>query len=242
MARWEFKLPDVGEGVSEGEIVAWLVKAGDVVMEDQPIVEVMTDKATVTITAPKAGVVVETRGRVGEIVPVHSVLVVFELDGARSPAPLHSNGTKAHPSPAEEPAATAVGELRETLPGMAAAGYFNEKPLATPATRKLARDMEVDLRRVPPSGPAGRVTRRDVEGFRPAPEAPQAPAPGPTSGPMQASAPATAILVALEKSGCRSSACAGGSPRRWRSPRRPPRTTRSWRSATRPRSRPCAPA
>jgi pyruvate dehydrogenase E2 component (dihydrolipoamide acetyltransferase) len=184
MARWEFKLPDVGEGVAEGEIVAWLVKAGDVVVEDQPIVEVMTDKATVTITAPKSGVVVETRGRVGEIVAVHSVLVVFELDGARAAPPVHSNGTKAHPAPEarqsakDEPAATAVGELRETLPGMAAAGYFNEKPLATPATRKLARDMEVDLRRVPPSGPAGRVTRNDVEGYRDAPEPPRAPSPG----------------------------------------------------------------
>src|SRR5580693_1238639 len=130
MARWEFQLPDVGEGVSEGEIVAWLVKAGDVVAEDQPIVEVMTDKATVTITAPKTGVVVETRGRVGDIVPVHSVLVVFELDGAEAAPPVRSNGTKAHPGP-DEPAATAVGELRETLPGMAGAkgagpaGYFN---------------------------------------------------------------------------------------------------------------------
>ncbi len=96
MARWEFKLPDVGEGVAEGEIVGWLVKPGDVVSEDQPIVEVMTDKATVTITAPKAGVGVETRGRVGEIVPVHAVLVVFELDGAPAvPPPLHTNGTKA---------------------------------------------------------------------------------------------------------------------------------------------------
>ncbi len=177
MARWEFKLPDVGEGVSEGEIVAWLVKAGDAVVEDQPIVEVMTDKATVTITAPKSGVVVETRGRVGEIVPVHSVLVVFELDGARPAAPVHTNGTKAHPPADPEPAATAVGELRETLPGMAAGAYFNDKPLATPATRKLARDMQVDLRRVPPSGPAGRVTRADVEGFQPAPEAPRVVAP-----------------------------------------------------------------
>ena len=84
MASWEFKLPDIGEGVTEGEIVAWLVKPGDVVTEDQPMVEVMTDKATVTITAPKAGVVVETRGKVGEIVPVHAVLVVFELDGPRA--------------------------------------------------------------------------------------------------------------------------------------------------------------
>ncbi|HTB72570.1 MAG TPA: biotin/lipoyl-containing protein, partial [Polyangiaceae bacterium] len=178
MARWEFKLPDVGEGVSEGEIVAWLVKPGDVVAEDQPIVEVMTDKATVTITAPKAGVVVETRGRVGEIVPVHSVLVVFDLDGSRTAPTGRANGTRAaSPPPDDGPAATAVGELRETLPGMTPTGYFNEKPLATPATRKLARDMEVDLRRVPPSGPAGRVTRADLEGYRPAVEPPRAPAP-----------------------------------------------------------------
>ncbi|HEY6460950.1 MAG TPA: biotin/lipoyl-containing protein, partial [Polyangiaceae bacterium] len=79
MARWEFKLPDIGEGVTEGEIVGWLVKPGDAVKEDQPMIEVMTDKATVTITAPKSGTVVETRGKVGEIVPVHGVLVVFEL-------------------------------------------------------------------------------------------------------------------------------------------------------------------
>ncbi len=81
MARWEFKLPDIGEGITEGEVVSWLVEPGDRVAEDQPVVEVMTDKATVTITAPKAGVVLETRGRVGQLVPVHSVLLVFELDG-----------------------------------------------------------------------------------------------------------------------------------------------------------------
>src|SRR5580704_18793500 len=97
MARWEFTLPDIGEGVAEGEIVGWLVKPGDVVVEDQPIVEVMTDKATVTIAAPKAGIVLETRGRVGEIVPVHSVLVVFDLEGAPSPIAPHANGSKGQP-------------------------------------------------------------------------------------------------------------------------------------------------
>jgi pyruvate dehydrogenase E2 component (dihydrolipoamide acetyltransferase) len=173
MARWEFKLPDVGEGVAEGEIVGWLVKPGDVVVEDQPIVEVMTDKATVTITAPKAGVVLETSGRVGEIVAVHAVLVVFELDAAHAPPPGRpaspdSNGTKIHAVADDGPAATAVGDLREVLPGMASGSrkYFNDKPLATPATRKLAREMEVDLRHVPPTGPDGRVTRSDVEGFQ----------------------------------------------------------------------------
>ena len=80
MARFEFKLPDIGEGVTEGEIVSWLVAPGQAIAEDEPMVEVMTDKATVTIAAPKAGRVVETFGKVGETVQVHSVLVVFELD------------------------------------------------------------------------------------------------------------------------------------------------------------------
>src|SRR6476661_2786180 len=85
MARWEFKLPDIGEGVTEGEIVSWLVKPGDQVKEDQPMVEVMTDKATVTIGAPRAGTIVEVAGKVGDIVKVHSTLVVFELGAATAP-------------------------------------------------------------------------------------------------------------------------------------------------------------
>jgi pyruvate dehydrogenase E2 component (dihydrolipoamide acetyltransferase) len=229
MARWEFKLPDVGEGVTEGEIVGWLVKAGDLVTEDQALVEVMTDKATVTITAPKAGKVVETHGRVGETVPVHSVLVVFDLDGALPPGASahagHANGTK--PARSEpEPAAMAVGRIEEKLPGLepGAPGYFNERPLATPATRKFARDMNVDLRRVPPSGPESRVTKRDVESFHPEPpparvvaRAPEAPLVGavpvvdrperPAASPAVASpavaepfaAPGPAALAALEE-------------------------------------------
>ncbi|KYG06549.1 hypothetical protein BE21_34140 [Sorangium cellulosum] len=88
MGKYEFRLPDIGEGVTEGEIVSWLVSPGDVVVEDQPMVEVMTDKATVTITSPRSGRIVETRGKVGGVVPVHSVLVVFDLDDrpAASPA------------------------------------------------------------------------------------------------------------------------------------------------------------
>src|SRR5580658_9835082 len=93
MARWEFKLPDIGEGVSEGEIVAWLIEPGDVVAEDQPMVEVMTDKATVTMTAPKTGLVVETRGRVGQSLPVGAVLVVLELELGAIARPPHTNGT-----------------------------------------------------------------------------------------------------------------------------------------------------
>ncbi len=180
MARWEFKLPDIGEGVTEGEIVSWLIKPGDHVTEDQPMVEVMTDKATVTITAPKSGVVVETRGKVGEIVAVHSVLVVFELqEGAgagAAGAAAATNGANGHAKSDDGPAATAVGDIKDTLPGMSVAagpsgagavqGYYNEKPRATPATRKLARDMNVDLRQVQGTGPQGRVTKRDVESFK----------------------------------------------------------------------------
>src|SRR6476646_1340870 len=82
MATWEFKLPDIGEGVVEGEIVKWLVKAGDDIKEDQPMVEVMTDKATVTIPSPKKGKVLKTYGKEGEIAKVHHPLVQLELDGA----------------------------------------------------------------------------------------------------------------------------------------------------------------
>ncbi len=187
MARWEFKLPDIGEGVTEGEVVSWLVKVGDAVKEDQPMVEVMTDKATVTITSPKSGTVVELFGKVGQVVKVHAPLVAFELSsggeatrgngGADSLAAAKTE----KPSKGEGPAATAVGDIREDLPGMSlmrsaqpasvpmtsapVAGYFAEKPLATPATRKLARDLNVDLKRVPPTGPNGRVTKDDVQRF-----------------------------------------------------------------------------
>jgi len=191
MARWEFRLPDIGEGVTEGEIVGWLVKVGDVVREDQPMVEVMTDKATVTITAPKAGSVVETRGRVGEIIKVHSVLIVFELMGT----PIVTRETNGTVRTDDGPAATAVGDLKAALPGLGGASrsiategslqsYFNGKPLATPATRKLARDMSIDLRRVPPSGPQGRVTKRDVESFAKAPLLATSPAPGAAPQPL----------------------------------------------------------
>src|SRR5690606_25994379 len=93
MSKIEFKLPDIGEGVSEGEIVNWLVKAGDTVTEDQDMVEVMTDKATVTIGAPSAGTVADVKAAVGDTVPVGSVIVVLETSGdggAQQPAPTES--------------------------------------------------------------------------------------------------------------------------------------------------------
>ena len=201
MGKFEFKLPDIGEGVAEGEVVKWLVAVGDAVKADQPIVEVMTDKATVTITAPKTGKVAEIRADVGAVVPVHSVLVVFDLGGgaAASPAAKSTSASAAGardaahdlaPAASAEPAATAVGDIRETLPGMSlmqrapataqaksnghknGEAYYNAKPLATPATRRLARELGVDLRSVPPTGPNGRVTKDDVKQRGTAPSGP----------------------------------------------------------------------
>jgi pyruvate dehydrogenase E2 component (dihydrolipoamide acetyltransferase) len=181
MSKFEFKLPDIGEGVAEGEIVNWLVNEGDSVTENQEMVEVMTDKATVTIGAPKTGKVAERRFKIGDTVPVGQVLAPA---AAAKPAPA------AAPAKADTTVASAVGDLRETLPGMAkpapapASDYFTDKPLAAPATRKLARELGVDLKTVAPSGSAGRVTREDVERASSAP----ASAPAATRAPAAAAA------------------------------------------------------
>jgi pyruvate dehydrogenase E2 component (dihydrolipoamide acetyltransferase) len=168
MSKLEFKLPDIGEGVSEGEIVNWLVKEGDALTENQEMVEVMTDKATVTIGAPKAGKVAQLRFKVGDTVPVGEVLVVLDLDGgggaAEAPKPEaakpEASGAPA-PTQSNGPVASAVGDIRENLPGMGGPAprpeapaparsqeFFTDKPLAAPATRKLARELGVDLRPV----------------------------------------------------------------------------------------------
>jgi len=182
MPLFEFKLPDLGEGVAEGEVVAWHVASGDDVREDQEMVEVMTDKATVTIGAPYAGRIADICAAVGERVPVGSVLVVIDTSGgSRAKSERPASDTAAVPdSTRSKPisvAASAVGDLRESLPGTSflsriaqrteppKAAFFADKPLATPATRKLARDLGVDLRTVPPTGDNGRVTKDDVRGL-----------------------------------------------------------------------------
>ncbi|HJL16413.1 MAG TPA: dihydrolipoamide acetyltransferase family protein [Sandaracinaceae bacterium LLY-WYZ-13_1] len=212
-STFEFKLPDIGEGVMEGEIVSWLVEPGQSVAEDDPMVEVMTDKATVTIGAPKTGTIQELRADVGDVVEVGSVIVTLDTNGAGAAAPAEEAGTKKHaappppepePEPAaapakdasskdDGPAATAVGDIKETLPGASfydapkpaapapAGGHFDGKPLATPATRKLARDLDVDLRYVRPTGPGGRVTKEDVRAFAHGAQAEQPAASGPAT-------------------------------------------------------------
>jgi pyruvate dehydrogenase E2 component (dihydrolipoamide acetyltransferase) len=173
MPLFEFKLPDIGEGVAEGEVVAWHVAPGAQVQEDQAMVEVMTDKATVTIGCPHSGRIAQLCVEVGERVPVGSVLVVIDTGGTQVTPMPPKRSPSAHPNGAGI-AASAVGDIRESLPGMGflareqatpatSSAYYAPKPLATPATRKLARDLGIDLRTVPPTGPNGRVTKADLQ-------------------------------------------------------------------------------
>lgn len=150
MAR-EFKLPDIGEGVHEGEITKWFVKEGDGVKENDPLVEVMTDKVTVQIPSPVTGKILERRGREGEIVMVGSTIVVFGDAGetARPAAP------PAAPAPSVPPPSAAIPVASPPHAGEA---------LAAPAVRRLAREMGVDLSAIGGTGPAGRITEVDVRG------------------------------------------------------------------------------
>lgn len=151
---FEFKLPDIGEGVVEGEIVRWLIKPGDQITEDQPMVEVMTDKATVEIPSPVKGTVLQCLGKEGDTVEVGSTLVVIETAEGAGPAP------KTHAERVREPSPR-IRERKSPRETSAEEGAV----LATPAVRKLARDRGIDLRQVQGTGPGGRITRQDVEAF-----------------------------------------------------------------------------
>ena len=162
---FEFRFPDIGEGVVEGEIVRWLVAEGDTVREDQPLVEVMTDKATLEIPSPRAGKVRRLHVRQGEVVQVGSVLLTIEVAGtevAAAAPPKEREEAPATPRPAAAPAA-APPTPASSVPS--AASQAAAKVLATPATRKLARELSVDLRMVRGSGPGGRIERGDVWTF-----------------------------------------------------------------------------
>jgi pyruvate dehydrogenase E2 component (dihydrolipoamide acetyltransferase) len=158
MAQFEFKLPDIGEGVVEGEIVKWLVKAGEEIAIDQPLVEVMTDKATVTIPSPRAGRVVRTVGNEGDVAKVHGTLVVLETD-AGTPMPA---AAPAHEAPALQAAARPAPEKAAATEVTNGHGESNRKVLATPVTRKMARELGVDLASLEGSGASGRVMKADV--------------------------------------------------------------------------------
>jgi len=189
---FEFKLPDLGEGVAEGEIVSWKVTLGDHVEEDQPLVEVMTDKATVEIPAPKTGKIEKILAEPGAVVPVGEVLVVID-DAASEDAAVAPAEEEATPTATPEPApAPPVAE--EKAPPAPAAGpttaAAGQKVLATPSTRKLARELGVDIANITGTGPRGRITQEDVRASGTTVKAPvTAPADVATATPLATGAP-----------------------------------------------------
>jgi len=170
---YEFRLPDIGEGIAEGEVVRWLVKEGDELQEDQPMVEIMTDKATVEIQAPRAGRVAKLMYGEGQVCPVGKVLIAMEVpDAPGAVAPPSAAAAGAAPAGV----AAAAAPAREHAPGQNGVNARDAGVLATPATRKLARDVGIDIRDVTGTGPAGRVTSDDVRAHGGAPAANARPA------------------------------------------------------------------
>ncbi len=147
---FEVRLPDIGEGVAEGEVVRWLVKVGDTVKEDQPLVEVMTDKASVEIPSPRTGVISALLVEEGKVVPVGTALLSIEVGGGSSPRPAAGAAPSAKPATIE----------------------------ATPMVRQLAREVGVAIENVRGTGPGGRITADDVKAAAPAKQPLAAPSAG----------------------------------------------------------------
>jgi pyruvate dehydrogenase E2 component (dihydrolipoamide acetyltransferase) len=172
---YEFKLPDIGEGVAEAEIIKWMVKEGEKVKEDQPLVEVMTDKVNVQIPSPRSGTISTISVKEGEVAKVGQTIVIISEDGTPSTA------SSAAPARAPEPPAQA----RPPAPDQQATSQPAPPVAATPATRRLAREMGVEITTVIGTGPQGRITDDDVKAAaaksslppqRPQPQAPARPA------------------------------------------------------------------
>jgi 2-oxoisovalerate dehydrogenase E2 component (dihydrolipoyl transacylase) len=187
MARFVFKLPDIGEGIAEAEIVAWHVKVGDSVKEDQGLADMMTDKATVEMESPVSGVVIELAGEVGDQVPIGAALVVIETEGevatdiaaevaeqlgadnddeekfeAETPGVADAEGdTPAYEKPGEGQSQAAAPDTA-SLPGPVPTGG-REQVLASPAVRERARELGVDLGQV--KADSGRVRHADLDAF-----------------------------------------------------------------------------
>ncbi|HEX2794378.1 MAG TPA: dihydrolipoamide acetyltransferase family protein [Croceicoccus sp.] len=177
MGTYKFRLPDIGEGVAEAEVTAWHVKPGDVIEEDDPLCDVMTDKATVDMTSPVGGTVRAIHGEVGEMKAVGSVLVELEVEGAGNetgsaevpfPTPNEAPDGPSPPAPAKpEPAPAPVAPPRAAprpAPAPTEIGHAGF-PLAAPATRRRAAKLGLDLAKVPGSGRNGRVTPEDIESY-----------------------------------------------------------------------------
>ena len=173
MGTHVIKMPDIGEGIAEVELSVWHVKVGDMVVEDQVLADVMTDKAMVDIPSPVHGKVIALGGQPGEVMAVGSVLISIEVEGAGNVK------ASAQPAPVKEaPVATPTVETAvESKPVAAAAPKAavcqgpmvareaDERPLASPAVRKHALDLGIQLRLVRGSGPAGRVLHEDLDAY-----------------------------------------------------------------------------
>jgi 2-oxoisovalerate dehydrogenase E2 component (dihydrolipoyl transacylase) len=162
MSRYVFKLPDLGEGTVEAEIVGWRVKPGDVVAEDDVVVEVMTEKAAVEVPSPVSGSVVSTTGAPGDMVPVGAELIVLETEGAGATAPA---AVAAAGPPAAPARAGAGGANGGTAPMAAPASARSARVATSPAIRRRAHEAGVDLRQVAGTGPNGRIVPKDLEAY-----------------------------------------------------------------------------
>ena len=177
MGDYIFKLPDIGEGVVEGEIVLWHVKVGDSVAEDDDIVDIMTDKATVTIPSPTSGIVTEFSGEVGDMVAVGSTLVTFSTDGntanqvEKEPVleeiikPVVEEKIILEPVKEEK-----TRQIPKLIPAVTQSKQItpsnrNSRVLASPAVRRRAREAELDLSIISGSGPAGRIRHADLDAY-----------------------------------------------------------------------------
>jgi 2-oxoisovalerate dehydrogenase E2 component (dihydrolipoyl transacylase) len=181
MATFSFRLPDIGEGVAEAEIVAWHVAIGDVVEEDQPIADMMTDKATIEMTSPVTGTVTALAGDVGEVIAIGSTLVTFETEGEGAGEPEPEPEAKVEPRVEAEPekplplkGGVGVGESLEDspqppelphTPTLSPEGEREQgKVLASPAVRARAKDLGIDLAQVRPSA-EGRIRHADLDAY-----------------------------------------------------------------------------
>lgn len=170
MSEYKLRMPDVGEGVVEAEIVAWHVKPGDMVEEDQDLVDVMTDKATVEIPAPVSGKVISIHGEPGDMIAVGTEILVIATEADVDAPEAEPAAAEATPAPvkAEVPAPKAP-EKPKSRPAPAPQQLDPPVPggrvLASPAVRARALELDVDLASVTGSGPAGRVTRQDLDDF-----------------------------------------------------------------------------
>lgn len=172
MAKYDFKLPDIGEGVVEGEVVTWHVAVGDSVSEDDPIVDVMTDKATVTIPSPTDGTVLSLNGEVGDMIAVGSVLIEFDTDGTALETPNDAEEPevveeKEPPAEIEKKVETKAPEISKPIERSAPEIPVSSSKtvLASPAVRRRARESGIDLSSLNGSGPAGRIRHADIDAF-----------------------------------------------------------------------------